>query len=296
MYNIYEYFKFGGGGMTDLLQKLNFQIFGNFRAMDILDILMVAYIIYLFIHLVKETRAEPLLKGILMIIVVMQLSKWLQLNTIYFVIRNAMQYGVIALLIVFQPELRRALEKIGHTWFGISSLSADDPSKTAHAVAEICKACKTLSKTHTGALIVIERETKLNDLIHAGIAIDSLVSSELLLNIFVVNTPLHDGAVIVRGDRIMAATCVLPLTKREDLSSELGTRHRAGIGMSEQADAVTVIVSEETGTISYTVNGHIYRRQTAESLEANLLRLLENDSAKKAVNPKKFLYKRGSSK
>ena len=209
---------------------------------------------------------------------------------------SALGVGVIALLIVFQPELRRALEKIGHTWFGISSLSADDPSKTAHAVAEICKACKTLSETHTGALIVIERETKLNDLIHAGIALDSLVSAELLLNIFVVNTPLHDGAVIVRNDRIMAATCVLPLTKREDLSSELGTRHRAGIGMSEQADAVTVIVSEETGTISYTVNGHIYRRQTAESLEANLLRLLENDSSKKTVNPKKFLYKKGASK
>lgn len=281
--------------MTDLLQTLNFRIAGNFRFMDILDILMVAYIIYLFIHLIRETRAEPLLKGILMIIVVMQLSKWLQLNTIYFVIRNAMQYGVIALLVVFQPELRRALEKIGHTWFGISGLSSETSSETAHTVSEICKACKTLSETHTGALMVIERETKLNDIIHAGISLDSVISSELLLNIFVVNTPLHDGAVVIRGDRIMAATCVLPLTKREDLSSELGTRHRAGIGMSEQADAVTVIVSEETGTVSYTVNGHIYRRQTPESLEVNLLRLLETDSSNKVI-PKKFFYKKGASK
>ena len=282
--------------MTDLLEKINFQILGNFRLMDILDILVVAYIIYLFFHLIRETRAEPLLKGIVIIIVVMQLSKWMQLNTIYYVLRNAMQYGVIALLIVFQPELRRALEKIGHTWFGISNLSAEGPTKISHTVEEICKACKSLSETHTGALIVIERETKLNDLIRVGIPLESLVSSELLLNIFVVNTPLHDGAVIIREDKIMAATCVLPLTNREDLSSELGTRHRAAIGLSEQADAVTVIVSEETGTISYTVNGKIFRNQTPESLKANLLRILDSETSKKTVNPKKFLYKKGASK
>ena len=188
--------------MTDLLEKINFQILGNFRLMDILDILMVAYIIYLFFHLIRETRAEPLLKGIVIIIVVMQLSKWMQLNTIYYVLRNAIQYGVIALLIVFQPELRRALEKIGHTWFGISNLSTEGPTKISHTVEEICKACKSLSETHTGALIVIEQSTGLNEVMGAGTLLDANVTSSLLENIFVVNTPLHDGATIIRNNRI----------------------------------------------------------------------------------------------
>ncbi len=286
--------------MADFFQKLNFQIIGDLRAMDIVDILLIAYILYRSIHLIRETRAEPLIKGILMIVIVMQVSKWLQLNTIYFVIKNAMSYGVFALLIVFQPELRRALEKMGHAWFGLSIFSAEeDISETEQSINEICDACGQLSKTKTGALIVIERETKLGDIARAGISLDAVVTSELLLNIFVENTPLHDGAVVVRNSRIIAATCVLPLTQREDLSSELGTRHRAAIGMTEGADAITVVVSEETGIISYAFNGHLYRRQTPDSLRENLMRILNSDKnkiKKKTVNPRKFLLRKGASK
>lgn len=284
--------------MTAFFQKLNFQIIGDLRIMDILDILAVAYIIYLLIHLIRETRAEPLLKGILMIIVVMQVSKWLQLNTIYFVLKNAMNYGIIAMIIIFQPELRRALEKMGHTWFSFSSLATEENiSESEQTISEICHACEILSKTKTGAIMVIERETKLGDIIPAGVQVDALVSSELLLNIFVVNTPLHDGAVIIRNNRILAASCVLPLTQREDLPSELGTRHRAAIGMTEEADAVSVVVSEETGTISYAVNGKLYRRQTPDSLKANLMELFDTDSVRKrTVNPKKIFQRRGADK
>ncbi len=284
--------------MTAFFQKLNFQIIGDLRIMDIIDILAVAYIIYLLIHLIRETRAEPLLKGILMILIIMQVSQWLQLNTIYFVIKHAMQYGIIALIIIFQPELRRALEKMGHTWFAFSAFNSDDnKSERENTINEICRACKALSDSKTGALIVLERETKLNDIVHGGVSVDAVVTCELLLNIFVVNTPLHDGAVIVRGNRIVAATCVLPLTGREDLSSELGTRHRAAIGMTEQADAVSVVVSEETGTISYAVNGKLFRRQTEESLKQNLMELFETDADRKKSSPAKKLFgKRGSDK
>ena len=284
--------------MTSFFQKLNFQLIGDLRIMDILDILAVAYIIYLLIQLIRETRAEPLLKGILMIIIVMQVSKWLQLNTIYFVLKNAMNYGIIAMIIIFQPELRRALEKMGHTWFGLSSFGAEDNiSESEQTVNEICRACEALSKTKTGAIMVIERETKLGDIIHAGVKIDAHLTSELLLNIFVVNTPLHDGAVVIRNNRILAATCVLPLTQREDLPPELGTRHRASIGMTEEADAVSVIVSEETGIISYAVNGKLFRRQSPESLKKNLMELFETDAnRKKSVNPKKIFTRKGSDK
>lgn len=284
--------------MSVLFQKLNFKLLGDLHIMDVLDILMVAYIIYMLIHLIRETRAEPLLKGILMIIIAMQVSKWLQLNTIYFVIKHAMNYGIIALIIIFQPELRRALEKMGHAWYGLSGISSEENvSESEQAIGEICKACASLSKTKTGAIIVIERETKLNDIVLAGVQLDSLVTSELLLNIFVVNTPLHDGAVIVRENRIMAATCVLPLTQREDIPSELGTRHRASIGMSEQADAVVIVVSEETGIISYALNGKLYRNQSPEALKQKLTSLFRKaDSKKKSVNPKKLFFKKGANK
>lgn len=284
--------------MSAFFQTLNFRILGDLHIMDILDIILVAYIIYMLVHLIRETRAEPLLKGILMIIIVMQVSKWMQLNTIYFVIKHAMNYGIITLIIIFQPELRRALEKMGHAWFGLSGLSSDESvSESEQAINEICKACGTLSKTKTGSIIVIERETKLNDIVHAGVQIDSVVTSELLLNIFVVNTPLHDGAVIIRNNRILAATCVLPLTQRDDIPSELGTRHRAGIGMSEQADAVVIVVSEETGIISYAINGKLYRNQSPETLKQRLTSLFKKqDSKKKSVDPRKLFSKRGSDK
>lgn len=283
--------------MTTLFQKLNFQIFGDLHIMDVLDILLVAYILYLLIHLIKETRAEPLLKGVLMIFVVMQLSQWLQLNTIYFVIKHAMQYGIIALLIIFQPELRRALEKMGHSWVNFSGHSSEDYlTEHEQTINEICKACETLSSTKTGAIIVLEGDTKLNDVAQSGIQLDSLVSSELLLNTFVVNTPLHDGAVIIRKNRIVAASCVLPLAQRPDIPSELGTRHRAGIGMSENSDAVVIIVSEETGIISYAKNGKLFRRFTADGLKQRLMKLYQADVKRKTIKPQQIFRKRGGKK
>ena len=282
--------------MESLFQKINIPITEYFRIMDIFDILLVAYAIYLLIMLVKETRAEQLIKGIIVVVIIMQLSQWLQLNTIYFVLKNTMQVGVVALLVVFQPELRRALEKVGHSKFGFT-VNVDDQENqsTQNTIDEVCAACEALSKTRTGALIVLERETKISDIIRTGIPLESLVSRELLVNIFVPNTPLHDGAVVIRDNTIKAVACFLPLTQNEDLSSELGTRHRAGIGITENSDAVVAIVSEETGTISFAESGKLTRHLTPDSLRKLLVRALHPE-VQKSRNPKNLLKRRGKKK
>ena len=248
------------------------------RPFDIIDILIVAYLIYKAAGLVYETRAQQLVKGLVILVVLMQVSHWLRLNTISYILRNTMQVGVVALLVVFQPELRRALEKVGRS--NIASFfvsSKDDIIKVANEIAE---AADFMSKERIGALIVLEREIKLGDIINSGTTLNAVVSAPLLINIFIPNTPLHDGAVIVRGNSIAAAACILPLTHNDNLSRELGTRHRAALGVTENSDCVVIVVSEETGKISVAVDGYMKRSLNAETLKKLLLKLLLRENNK----------------
>lgn len=239
---------------------------------DIIDILIVAIIIYNIIKHFRKTRAAQLLKGIAIILVITYLAEWLNLNVISFILENAMQVGFIALIIIFQPELRRGLEHMGRSKFGKwFSVEKEDITDVA---GEVCKAAENMSKSQTGALIVFERETILNDLLTGGTFIGAKVTSELLENIFVPNTPLHDGAVIIRSDNIYKAACVLPLSSNKDLSNELGTRHRAGLGISEQSDCISLVVSEETGKISVMQNGNMMRNLSINALYKYITKVL----------------------
>ncbi|HHW56175.1 MAG TPA: TIGR00159 family protein [Clostridia bacterium] len=264
-------------GLIDIIKTM--------RINDVIDILIIAYVMYRLILVIHKTRAEQLLKGLAVLIIITKLSEWLQLRTVNYILRNAMTVGVIALLIVFQPELRRGLESLGRSGFlGKNFFFFNDEEKDmSEVLGEICDAVQYLSRSKIGALIVLERKTGLNELIETGIAMDSKVSSELLINTFIPNTPLHDGAVIIRRDRIMAAGCFLPLTDNQNLSSELGTRHRAGIGVTEVSDAVAIIVSEETGTISLAQNGRLSRHLDAKTLKEVLSSIFEVKENKKPV-------------
>jgi len=253
---------------------------------DILDIIIVAYLFYKASALVIETRAGTLIKGIIVILIFTWASNILQLNTINFILRNLMQIGIMAILIIFQPELRRTLEKVGRTNFS-SLFSSDDAAENTTA-SEVAAAAAAMSSRRIGALIVLERSTKIGDIVRTGAEIDSIVSSEILINIFTPNTPLHDGAVIIRENRILAARCILPLTHNETLSREFGTRHRAALGLSESSDAAVVVVSEETGKISFTLNGNMSRNYTEETLRKVILKFLspEGSIAKENVQSK----------
>ena len=238
----------------------------SFRLADILDIAIVAYIFYMLPAFVRETRAGTLIKGIVLLMIFTWLSNLLQLNTINYLLRNLMQFAFMAFIVIFQPELRRALEKVGRTNF--SSLFSQEDNSSAETIAsEIAAAAVAMSSRRIGALIVLERNTKIGDIVRTGCEIDSNVSSELLINIFIPNTPLHDGAVIIRENRIAAARCILPLTQNETLSREFGTRHRAALGLSEGSDAAVIVVSEETGKISFTLNGNMSRNYTEDTLK-----------------------------
>ncbi|MDY4976862.1 MAG: diadenylate cyclase CdaA [Clostridia bacterium] len=280
--------------MSFLLNQLNFSITDHIRIMDIVDILLVAYVIYLMILLVRETRAAQLVKGILLVLVVLQVSKWLQLNTIYFILKNTVQVGLLAVLVIFQPELRRALEKMGRVPLSLNNIVEESGAKDelAKTISEVAAACGSLASTCTGALIVMERNTKIGEVIATGVTLDSVVSKELLGNIFVPNTPLHDGAVVIRDNIIKAAACFLPLTQNEELSSELGARHRAGLGLSEVSDAAVIIVSEETGTISLARSGQLLRHLTPDRLERILLDYLPPD-VKKTKKGKALFVRKG---
>ena len=234
---------------------------------DIVDILIVSYVIYNLILLVRGTRAVQLLKGIFVIVVTWALSYVFELTTLQWIIRQIFTYGVLALVIIFQPELRRALDQLGRGKLLRRTPADEDVNKR---INEVLKALNYLSKKKYGALIVFERETGLNDYVETGIVIDSRISSELLINIFIPNTPLHDGAVIIRRDRLIAAGCYLPLSENPFISKELGTRHRAAIGIGEVSDAISVAVSEETGQISLAINGQIVRDIKEESLISKL--------------------------
>lgn len=231
------------------------------KVSDIIDIIIVAIIIYYIIKLLRETRAAQLVKGLCLLLAIFIASDWLHLNTLHYMLSSAMQIGVFALVVIFQPELRNMLERIGRLKFGnfFDFGGSGSPEDTEMMIESVVKSACDMSQTKTGALIVIERVTKLNDYIRTGTKIDASVSSRLLENIFVHNTPLHDGAVIISKNRIAAASCLLPLTNNRNLSQDLGTRHRAAIGLSECSDAVVIVVSEETGKISVALNGTLTR-------------------------------------
>ncbi len=247
-----------------------YTIFQNIGIWDIVDMAIVAFVFYKLYMLIRETRAEQLIKGILVLLTATQISEWLQLHVINWILRNTMTVGVIALLIVFQPELRRALEYIGRTKFLTKSIADIEHEEVKRLVEEVGEAAASLSRQKIGALIVIEKDTGLNEVVETGTRISGAVSRALLINIFIPNTPLHDGAVVIRKNRIMAAGCFLPLTDNANLSKDLGTRHRAGLGITEKSDALVVIVSEETGAISLAQNGKLTRYLDVDSLKKHI--------------------------
>ena len=252
---------------------------------DVLDILIVSILFYQIVKWIKTTRAWVLLKGIILLLCIALAAYLLQLHTITFILANTMSVGITAVLIVFQPELRSALEQLGRkNWIAnIFSTDTDQVKEgyTARTLQEIYRAAIEMGKVKTGALIVIEREVMLGEYERTGIPIDGKVSSQLLINIFEHNTPLHDGAVIIRNNRIVSATCYLPLSVSVEIGKELGTRHRAAVGISEVSDSITVIVSEETGDISIAVNGKIKHALAPQEFRDELSVLREENTSSK---------------
>lgn len=241
-------------------------IVSNIGVNDVLDILIVAFLFYKLLGFIRETRAEQLAKGLLVLVLVALAASWLHLYTLQWILSNLVNVGLIAIVIIFQPELRRLLENLGRNKL-ISNFSGIDLEEAEEITIEIREALLSMSKSRTGALIVFERETTLTDIIETGTLIQAGISREMIGNIFYEGAPLHDGALIVRGDKLWAAGCVLPLTEDKKLSKELGTRHRAGIGITENSDALVFIVSEETGIISKAENGKLERNLNAARID-----------------------------
>ena len=241
------------------------------KVTDILDIAIMVFVFYKALTLIQSTRAASLLKGVLVFLAALMLSMVLNMNSINFIMNQLVRWGVVALIVLFQPEIRRILEEVVSRRFIAFFSRAEAGTAVEQAIDQTVLACTEMSQSRTGALIVFERENLLDDMVRSGTVLDAAVSSELLKNIFFVKAPMHDGAVIVRNGRVLGAGCMLPLSKNVNLSRELGMRHRAGIGMSENADAVVVIVSEETGSISVAIGGMLKRHLKPETL-ANILR------------------------
>lgn len=260
---------------------------------DILEIIIIAYIIYHILLWFKSSRAWTLLKGIVILFLFIGLAAVFQLNTILWIAKNTVNVGIIALIILFQPELRRALEELGRKQilknvFNFDDKSTKESKLNDKTIYELVKTAVELGKAKTGALIVLEHETPLGEYENTGISVDAIVSKQLLVNIFEKNTPLHDGAVIIRNNRVVAATCYLPLTDRNDVNKELGTRHRAGLGISELSDSMTLIVSEETGGISVAYKGALYRDLDEDGLRKHLVSLQDRpDETKRFIKLRK---------
>lgn len=268
--------------MGDIISNFFSDLILSMGFTDVIDIVIVAFIIYKALEFIKETRAEQLVKGLLVLVIMTFLSSLLNLYTLNWILKGTMQIGVIALVILFQPELRRALEYVGRSKIMPSNFLELDKDEAKHLIGEFVRAVETFSTNRVGALIIIERETALNDIIETGTTVDAEVSAELLGNVFYEGAPLHDGAVIVRGDRLIAAGCVLPLTQNKNINKELGTRHRAGIGITELSDAISIIVSEETGIISLAIDGKLSRFLDVKTVEKTLLSTyLESDVDRK---------------
>ncbi len=254
---------------------------------DLIEIIIIAIMIYYIMDWFKKTRAWTLVKGILILLFFTGLAMVFQFNTILWIFRNTISVGVIAVIIIFQPEFRRALEQLGRKRFFSSFLSSEEDSRSKkvdkRVLTEITKAVFSMAEVKTGALIVLEQEVRLGDYERTGIAIDAEVTSQLLINIFEHNTPLHDGAVLIRDNRIVSATCYLPLSDNLDISKALGTRHRAAIGVSEVSDSITIIVSEETGAVSIAYNGEIIRNLSQDKFISQVEELKKQEKGVRKV-------------
>lgn len=284
--------------MRAVIQKIidfasSYLVIPDFKPTDALEIVIISFLIYEVMVWIKDTRSWQLFKGIVMLLVFVMFASILNLTTILWLAEKTLNVGIIAVIIVFQPELRRALEQIGRKSI-FANFNIGDESRNVNekfsdrTINELIKATYELAKTKTGALVVIEQEVSLSEYERTGIDIDSVISSQLLINIFEHNTPLHDGAVIIRHDRIVSATCYLPLSDNMELSKELGTRHRAGVGVSEVTDSLTIIVSEETGKVAVALEGKIYRNIDGEQLRKYLV-----TAQNKKVESKRFKIWKG---
>ncbi len=277
--------------------KYIWQMIRMVTVMDILDIIIVSYLLYKVLKVIKGTSAERLLKGIVVLLIILQISDWLSLNVINFILRNIMQLGLIALIILFQPELRKMLEKMGKSKFYSFWSNLVDKGELQTNIVQVVEACSSMSWTKTGALIVFEKTDSLSEIVKTGTELDADISSELIKNIFYPKAPLHDGALIISNGRLVAAGCVLPLSANPNLSRDLGTRHRAAVGMSEQTDALCIVVSEETGSISVASGGMLKRHLAAETLEKLLENEFESQESLDKKNNHRFasLFKGGKS-
>lgn len=282
--------------MTALSTNFDWFYLPKMTISDIVEIILLSYLLYHVMLWFKKTRAWTLFKGIVVLIIFVGFANLFQLNTILWLFKNTINVGIIAVIVLFQPELRRALEELGRKNIISGVLIRDDKNfKFArvndNTIQELVAATINMSKNNTGALIVIENDVALGEYESTGINIDAAISKQLILNIFEHNTPLHDGAVIIRSNRVMAATCYLPLTGRSDLNKDLGTRHRAAIGISEISDSMTIIVSEENGAISIAYAGVLYRNLDSEALRKHLTSLQV-----KNVDQKRFMRRKGGKK
>lgn len=264
---------------------------------DIIEMIIIAFAIYEIIIWVKSTRAWMLFKGIFFLLAFSILAMILQMDVILWIFKNAINVGIIAVIIVFQPELRSALEQLGRKNVFVGMFSSDDSNTvlSESSINALVRATFEMAKCKTGALIVIENEVILKEIERSGIAIDGAITSQLLINIFEHNTPLHDGAVIIRNNRVLAATCYLPLSDNLELSKELGTRHRAAVGVSESSDSFTIVVSEETGTVSIAREGKLFRDLTAETLKVRLQNMSNFNASRRKRKVRKERSKKNES-
>ena len=270
----------------DLIFNKFFQLIYRISINDVVDILIVAYLFYKILRFIKDTRAEQLFKGVIILLVATQVSGMLKLHTLYWILVKILEAGFILPFIIFQPELRAGLEHLGRNTnlyrFGTQAKSAYELN-VEKVISEMLGAVYDMAGRKIGALLVLEGKTKLNKIVETGTEIDAKITKQILCNIFIPNTPLHDGAVIIRDGKIKSAACFLPLTQRKDLSKDLGTRHRAGIGISEISDSLILIVSEETGHVSIARSGKIYRDVSKERLANILKNFYKNNSEEKGL-------------
>lgn len=271
------------GRLSSYFTSLSLQSL-SIRWEDIVEIIIISFLLYHIMAWVKHTKVWVLMKGIIMILVFILFAILFEMNTIIWIVENVLSIAVIAVIVILQPELRRALEELGRKSFisGVMPFEkAAEERFSDKTVNDLVKASFEMGKVKTGALMVIEQNVLLTEYERTGIEVDALISSQLIINIFEHNTPLHDGAVIIRGNRIVSATCYLPLSDNMEISKELGTRHRAGVGISEATDALTIIVSEETGNVSVTYEGQLYRNLDANGLKEKLHMIQNKDTEEK---------------
>lgn len=279
---------------TEFTASLDWFYIPRITISDIIEIIILSYLLYNLILWFKKTRAWTLVKGIVVILAFAGIAVLLNLNTILWILKNTISVGIVAVIVLFQPELRRALEELGRKNILTDVLARDDAEKNGrlndNTIQELVSAAIAMSKNKTGALIALEQDVALGEYESTGINIDACVTSQLIVNIFEKNTPLHDGAVIIRNNRVVSATCYLPLTNRSDINKELGTRHRAALGLSEVSDSMILIVSEETGAISVARGGVLSRNLDSESLRKQLEGLRERNKAQTKRTAKRRRY------